>query len=220
VFRGFVEEKKKDIVKQEKNLVKFDIKKLQVLPHRELFLYEFLKSYLFSGDIIGKISQSLKGTPGKKFYSPTHRLVRDRTYLILSPICAENEKKEFVIHENRKEIKKPLHLAFKKLRISKKIEIVKDSGTAMLDYDKLNFPLTLRKWKKGDYFYPFGMKGKKKLSNFFTDLKLSLFDKENTWLLCSGDDIVWVVGYRIDNRYRVSEKTKRVFIAERIVIVT
>jgi tRNA(Ile)-lysidine synthase len=72
----------------------------------------------------------------------------------------------------------------------------------------------VRKWKTGDFFYPFGMKGKKKLSDFFTDLKLSLFDKESTCLLCNGNDIAWVVGQRSDNRYKVTDKTKRVFVAE------
>lgn len=214
VFREIVEEKKKEIVKQEGSLVRFDIKKLLSLPHNELFLFEFLKPYHFSGDIIGQISKGLKGTSGKIFNSFTHRLVKDRMHLILSPLRAANEDKKFVIPENIKKIDNPLQLKFKKLNISKNFEVMKDSNMAMLDFDKLSFPLMLRKWQRGDYFYPFGMKGKKKLSDFFTDNKFSLLDKENTWLLCDGDDIVWIAGYRIDNRYRITCKTKRVFIAE------
>ncbi len=84
----------------------------------------------------------------------------------------------------------------------------------MLDFDKLNFPIIIRKWKEGDYFYPLGMKTKKKLSDFFIDNKISIFDKNECWILCSGDEIVWVVGHRIDDRFRISDKTKKAYIAE------
>jgi tRNA(Ile)-lysidine synthase len=78
---------------------------------------------------------------------------------------------------------------------------------AFLDKSKLKFPLTVRKWKKGDYFYPIGLQGKKKLSKFFKDEKYSLFEKENTWILCSGDDIAWIVGKRLDERYKITNET-------------
>jgi tRNA(Ile)-lysidine synthase len=82
--------------------------------------------------------------------------------------------------------------------------------TAYFDRDLLTYPLTVRKWEKGDYFYPIGMSGKKKLSKFFKDEKYSLLQKENIWLLCSGAHIIWVIGKRIDNRYIVSDKTKNI----------
>ena len=76
--------------------------------------------------------------------------------------------------------------------------------------DKLQYPLVLRRWKRGDWFIPYGMKGRKKLSDFFADKKMNLIEKERVWLLVSGDDIVWIVGHRVDARYAVTEKTKRV----------
>ena len=85
---------------------------------------------------------------------------------------------------------------------------------AALDYDKLIFPLELRKWKEGDAFQPLGLEGKKKLSDFFIDQKKNLFEKDNTWLLCSDDQIVWVVGSRIDERFKLVEKTQKVYLAE------
>ena len=81
---------------------------------------------------------------------------------------------------------------------------------AYINADKLVYPLMLRKWKEGDSFVPFGMSGKKKLSDFFIDNKLSLIDKQQQWVLLSGNDIVWIIGQRTDNRYRVDENTKTV----------
>ena len=88
--------------------------------------------------------------------------------------------------------------------------MIKSANVACLDADKLQYPLVLRRWQKGDWFIPYGMKGRKKLSDFFADKKLSIIDKEQVWLLTSGDDIVWVVGHRVDDRHAVTEKTKKV----------
>ena len=85
-----------------------------------------------------------------------------------------------------------------------------DPDTVFLDADKLKYPLIIRKKEEGDYFYPLGMKGKKKLSKYFKDEKLSLIDKENIWLLCSGNDVVWIIGRRLDDRYKVTENTKQI----------
>ena len=84
---------------------------------------------------------------------------------------------------------------------------------ATFDRDKLTFPLTLRTWRRGDWFIPLGMKGRQKLSDYFSDHKFSRLQKEQTWLLCSGEDIVWIVGERTDHRYRVETTTKKVLIA-------
>ena len=85
-----------------------------------------------------------------------------------------------------------------------------DNNTIFVDKDLLNFPLTVRKWKNGDYFYPFGMKGKKKLSKYFKDEKLSLLAKEKVLLLCSSENVVWVLGKRQDNRFKVTKNTKHI----------
>jgi tRNA(Ile)-lysidine synthase len=88
------------------------------------------------------------------------------------------------------------------------------SRSAALDIDKMKFPLTIRKWKPGDAFMPFGMKGKKKLSDFFIDSKIPVSEKENIQLLVSGNEIAWVIGHRIDERFKVTEKTKKIYFAE------
>lgn len=89
-------------------------------------------------------------------------------------------------------------------------KVIKSPKVISIDFDKLHFPLTLRQWQNGDWFIPIGMKGKKKVSDFFSDNKFSLFDKENTWLLCSDNEIVSVVGYRPDDRFKVTEQTQKI----------
>ena len=97
--------------------------------------------------------------------------------------------------------------------ITNKISYNSNQSIACLDFDELDFPLKIRKWEFGDRFIPLGMNSYKKLSDFFVDLKLSLFEKEKVFLLCSGNEIIWVVGYRIDDRFKVTSKTKKMYIA-------
>jgi tRNA(Ile)-lysidine synthase len=134
-------------------------------------------------------------------------LIKDRDSLILSPINLINEKQEFLIEENQKEVKIPLNLSFCKVT-----DIILVSNTTIfVDADKLQFPLVLRHWNDGDVFQPFGMEGKsKKVSKLFKDEKLSLIEKENTWILCSNNEIVWVIGIRQDERFRIENNTKNI----------
>ena len=99
-----------------------------------------------------------------------------------------------------------------KFKITKDVIVSKDSNIATIDYNKLKFPLYVRTWKQGDYFYPFGMTKKKKISDYLIDNKVSLLDKKKVFVLCSEKDIVWLIGHRVDNRYKVEQKTKKVYI--------
>lgn len=94
--------------------------------------------------------------------------------------------------------------------ISQGFEVSKESDCVQVDASKLSFPLALRRWKDGDSFFPFGMEQSKKISDFFINNKLSLLEKEHTWLLVSGNEVVWIVGQRLDNRFRVTKDTKEV----------
>jgi len=215
-FLAIVEKQKSAIVTKEKELLKIDIEMLIALENRELYLYEFLKPYGFSGDIICQISNGLTSESGKQYFSSTHRIIKDRSFLILS--CRnENITQNYKIYRKSKKRQEPIPLQFKFKKITTDFKILKDNNCAMFDYDKLTFPLIIRKWKSGDFFHPFGMKGKKKLSDYFTDLKLSLYDKENIWLLCNAnDDVVWVIGYRINEKYKITSKTKIGYFVEKI----
>jgi tRNA(Ile)-lysidine synthase len=216
IFQKLVKEKQEEIQSIEGNIIKFNISKLLQIENNEIFLYEFLKPFGFSGDIIQQILKSLKAESGRQFMSDSYRILKDREYLIVSPYQTDDVLESFIVTKGYKELQVPVHLKFSENKFSKKTDINKDKNFAYLDLEKLHFPLQIRKWERGDYFIPFGMTGKKKISDYFTDIKLSLFEKENTWLLCNGDDIIWVIGHRIDERYRITTKTKNIFIAEKV----
>ena len=154
--------------------------------------------------------ESIHGISGKLFYSPTYQILRDREYLILSEISETNHK-EYLIPEESKTLDLPIELKISYLNRTAGFQFSTDSMIACFDANLLQFPLKLRKWKEGDAFQPIGMKGKKKISDFFIDKKFSLQEKENTWLLLSGSKIIWVVGHRMDDRFKITPKTTKIY---------
>jgi tRNA(Ile)-lysidine synthase len=151
---------------------------------------------------------------GNHYDSTTHRLVIGRDELQLFEI-EEDTNEEIQIEAGEKEIPSPVHFHFSKLEKTADFVLDKSSEVAQLDFDKLRFPLTLRHWRHGDRFCPLGMKGSKLLSDFFVDQKFTEWQKQNVWLLASADnDILWVVGLRIDDRFKVTADTKTVFRCE------
>jgi tRNA(Ile)-lysidine synthase len=150
-----------------------------------------------------------RGESGKQFYSKTHRLVKDREKLFVSEIT-EKENRIFYIEAGDIELFAPFEINIEKLP-GKDFKIRKEKNMACLDFEKLEFPLLIRKWQQGDYFQPLGMTGFKKVSDFLIDEKIPVHEKENTWLLCSGNKIVWIIGHRIDNRFKISPVTKNIF---------
>ncbi|QKJ63460.1 tRNA lysidine(34) synthetase TilS [Flavobacterium sp. M31R6] len=193
------------VASEVENQIHFDLNKLLQLPNYQSYLYQWLKEYGFTAweDIYDLVdSQS-----GKQVFAVDFRLLKDRDSLILSPIEDIADEIEFLVNENETEVKIPLNMTFCKVAdIS-----VASNKTIFVDADQLVFPLVIRKWKTGDVFLPFGMDGKsKKVSKLFKDEKLSLIEKENTWLLCSENRVVWVIGIRADHRFRSSNTTKNI----------
>ena len=207
LFLDQLSEKTNQIIHKEGGNIQINIHKLIDLGHTNTYLYELLIPYGFSHQIIPKITESLNSNSGKQFFSKTHRLVKDRDYLILTSI-KETTGIEYKIESGITKMEAPVNLKIKKISHSSKFTILSSDLIATFDFDLLKFPLKLRKWKQGDRFQPLGMKQTKKLSDFFIDRKLSLPEKENIWLLTSEKQIIWVVGYRIDDRFKVSEKSK------------
>lgn len=214
IFRSAVEEKKKLLFVFEKDGIKIPIKKLVSLSPLKTFLFEFLNPFGFNETIVLEIIAGLKNQPGKKFYSATHRIVIEREHLNIHKNKVETGKDEtntVLVKKNTKEIFEPLHVKFT-LATKENFSLVKDENTACLDFEKLDFPLIIRPWADGDQFVPFGMNGRKKISDFLTDKKVPYSEKEETFVLTSGEKIAWVVGHRIDQRFKVTEETKRIFI--------
>jgi tRNA(Ile)-lysidine synthase len=177
-------------------------------------LFEWLRNYGFNTDQCRFIYDAMKTGIGNKYFSPTHQLVIGRNELQLSEIKSI-EDEEIQIEEGEEEILSPIHLQFSKLQNTVDFVIDKSPEVAQLDFDKIRFPLTLRHWHHGDRFHPLGMTGSKLLSDFFVDQKFTEWKKQNIWLLVSADgDILWVVGQRIDDQYKMTSKTKCVFHCE------
>jgi len=198
----------KNVVSTIDGNIEIQISALLNLPFPKILLYEILIRYNFNPKVTDQVFQSLENESGKQFYSPTHRLVKDREKLFVTELPKE-EKRIYYIEKDDIELFEPFDLAIEKNE-NRNFEISRNPNVACLDFDQLDFPLLIRRWKQGDYFQPLGMSGFKKLSDFFIDEKLPLHEKENTWLLCSGQQIVWVMGHRIDNRFKITPETRQI----------
>lgn len=187
-----------------------NIEQLKSVSNSTNLLYEFIKKHGFnysdSEQLIKSISDTYKS--GKLFYSTTHSLLIDRKNLILSPI-KEMINEEFFISKENKIVTFPIKLTLKKLK-KEELEIIANKNVAFFDYNFLQFPLLIRKWKPGDYFYPFGGHGRKKLSDYFIDNKFSLLEKKETYVLVSANEIIWVIGHRSSERHKISSKTSQI----------
>jgi len=213
IYLNTIENIINELVEHKDDKILIDLEKLDSLPNKLTILFEILSGYQFLSSQIASIIDSLKAHSGKQFYSGTHRLIKDRNTFIITPL-KEQESKRYYIDEGMEQIAEPISMDFLVVDRSGSFSIPKEKNIACLDLEKLNFPLILRKWNEGDYFQPLGMAHKKKLSNFLIDEKLSIADKEDQWLLISGDDIIWVVNRRIDERYKVTTQTSQVLIAK------
>ncbi len=196
--------KKKVLKETENSNLKIDIAKIQETNNPKAYLYQLLKEFGFTE--WRDVTNLLTAQSGKEVLSRTHRLLKDRGFLIISKKEEIKSNNNFLISEDTLEIRSPIHL---KIAAVSKIE-KENKSTIHLDKNSITFPLTLRKWQYGDFFYPKGMQGKKKISKFFKDEKYSSIDKENTWLLCTENNITWVIGKRQDNRFFANEKTKSI----------
>lgn len=172
-------------------------------PSPETLLFEILYPLGFNSAQTKNILNALKQQTGKQFISKDGwRIIKDRELLLID----KKEEKEDL----------PFKLIKEEKEYTKDFVIPREKNIACLDADKLSGTVLLRKWQIGDVFIPFGMRGKKKISDYLTDRKFSIRQKEQQWVLCCGDKIAWVVGERIDNRFRIDENTKRIVIIRQL----
>ena len=193
-----------NVVSYENDVLKISCKEIDKLSNKKAYLYQLLQGYGFTAwnDIVDLISAQ----PGKQIFSNTHRLLKDRNFLILTTINkSQSIKGPILIDQKVSEITNPI-----KLTIQNTDDYTsKNKEQIIIDKDLVNYPLSLKKWHHGDAMYPTGMKGSKKISQLFKDNKLSLLDKEKIWILADAKDhIIWVIGLRQDRRYLANKTSK------------
>lgn len=192
------------VVSDDEDLKKIDIRELTRLPNYKAYLYQWLAPLGFTA--WNDIYELVNASSGKQIFSQSYRILKDREYLLISPIVVQSTE---IIDVNVYDLEITFPM---KLTISHQVSLGNnDNSTIFVDSSRINFPLQIRKWKEGDYFFPLGMKGKKKkISKYFKDEKFSLFDKENTWLLCSDEQIIWIIGHRSDERFIAQKTTQNI----------
>ncbi|WP_439129936.1 tRNA lysidine(34) synthetase TilS [Polaribacter sp.] len=197
IIKDKIDDVSKEVISKKNDVFRIDILKTQDLSNPKAYLYQLLKDYNFTE--WNDVYHLLFAQSGKQVFSKTHVLLKDRNQLILSERDFSKKLEiTYKIEENTKEITDPIHLIFE--NVAEKS--ITTTNSIFVDKTKLKFPLILRKWQNGDYFYPAGMQGKKKLSKYFKDEKLSLLEKKEIWLLCNqNNDIIWVINKRQDNRF-------------------
>jgi len=179
------------------------IDSLSNLKPLDAYIYGLFREYGFTE--WEDVRSLLTAMSGKEVHSRTHRLVKDRDFLLLTQNTVLNEH-SYQIKESVTQIHTPINLSMCSVGDLEET----NTNTLYLDKETLKYPMTLRKWQKGDYFYPLGMKGRKKLSKYFKDEKIDVIAKEKQWLLCSDNQIVWIVGKRADERFKVTDNTKNI----------
>jgi tRNA(Ile)-lysidine synthase len=182
-------------------------------PDSALLLFEILNSYGFNGVQSTQILESLTGESGKIFYSKTHSVIKNRNSLIIRILNNDKTLDKPIIFNCYADLTS-FGFTVSTICYTPDFQLNKSPQLFYADADKVQFPLTLRTWQYGDRFHPFGMKGSKKVSDFFTDAKIDIQKKQSIKLLCQGNDIMWIIGYRTDDRFKITAATKTVLIIE------
>lgn len=214
IFDRDIEAARQQVVKTSNDTVYLRMDALRTLHPLRTYLYEFLRPFHFKSEVIPDVIHAMDGESGLQFFSSTHRMVRDRNAFIIHKLETEIPQQNHYIEAEDTHLQTPFSLKISRVNYTSAFTIPRTSRIACIDADKISFPLMLRRWKKGEYFKPLGMQGMKKLSDFFIDQKMSLPDKEQTWILDNGGEVVWICGKRIDDRYKIGPSTKTILLLE------
>jgi tRNA(Ile)-lysidine synthase len=203
ILEDKIDEVSSEIMETKNAITKINIDKINQLSNPKAYIYQLLKKYNFTE--WNDVYDLLSAQSGKQVFSKTHRLLKDRDFLMLTKKEVSSSMKEsFEIAENQSKIIAPIHLNFEEIQE----KTTENKQTIYVDKDLLKYPLLVRKWQNGEYLYPTKMQGKKKLSKFFKDAKFSLLEKENIWLLCNAhNEIIWVINHRQDRRFSTKLST-------------
>ena len=211
IIQSAVDQAKRTLISRSEDFITIDKSQLMCLSPSDYYLYEILKDYGYNYAQVNDIIEAINGTSGKQFFSSEYQLTIGRKSLIVSLTVNKSDIIKYIIGEDFEQIDEPFCLQMKRAHIDMDLfQIPSDRNIACLDSKLVTFPLVLRRWKQGDYFYPLGMDNKKLISDYFIDEKFEVTEKAETWLLLSGDDVIWIAGHRIDNRYRITNTTKEI----------
>ena len=209
LYHQSIDHHKKSMVEKKGTEIHIPVLKLKKKVPIDTIVYEIIKDYGFSPHQVDEVIDLLESESGKYIQSSTHRIIKNRNWIIIAP--NDSAKSEHVIVDALTD--GPLaggRIAIFKFCKQQTTNYKPANDIAALDADKISFPLLLRKWKLGDYFYPLGMRKKKKLARFFIDNKLSKTDKEKIWVLESNKKIAWIIGMRIDDRFKITPQAKNI----------
>ena len=214
LYRQAIDGYKKKLLETKGNEVHIPVLKLQKTEPLQTILWEIVKDFHFVSAQLSDIQNLLFADNGKYVASSSHRIIKNRAWLIIAPLQNAEAQLILIEKEDKKAVYDDGELSLKK-RSAISDQQFANTNIAALDATHIHYPLMLRKWKTGDYFYPLGMKKKKKLSKFFIDLKLSKTDKEKVWVIEMNKKVIWVIGYRIDDRFKLTDATKDVLVIEK-----
>ena len=209
IYQQKLDEIADEVTIVEQGLIRLHINQLKGLQPQGTLLFGLLHGYGFNGGQVQEIVASMDGDAGKSFYSKSHRLVKDRDDLIVTEL-PELPTQRFYIEQDCPSISEPISLTLEAIAKNPSFRFSTNPRVVDLDYARLQFPLILKRWEQGEYFVPLGMSGMKKLSDFFIDEKLSIPEKQAAWILYSGKKVVWVIGRRIDDRFKITRDTQQV----------
>jgi tRNA(Ile)-lysidine synthase len=218
LYQQSIEQHKKKLLEQKGNEIHIPVLKLLKSKPLKTNLYEIIKDFSFTPHQTDEVINLLKSESGKYISSISHKIIKNRNWLIIAPVNSL-EANHVLIHQSDDKVDFELGTLKLKMRNyeinqTSKIRHSTSKMIATLDAANITFPLLLRRWKQGDYFYPLGMHKKKKLSRFFIDQKMSVADKEKIWVIESNKRIIWIIGKRIDDRFKITDKTKKILSIE------
>ena len=198
---------KKNLLEYKGNEIHIPILQLSKSKPLKTIIYEVIKDFGFTAHQTPEVMHLLGSDSGKYISSSTHKILKNRSWLIIAPLDTA-ESNHILIEKNDTKIDFKEGVLQLKASFNSEKRPVNSEGIALLDLKNLALPLLLRRWKEGDYFYPLGMQKKKKLSRFFIDRKIPLTQKEKIWVIESNKKIIWVIGQRIDERFKMTDKTR------------
>lgn len=209
ILNQFMSELEGGMLELGKDGLELNIADLSEMPFSRLLLLHILPGYGFPGRRVDEALHLLEAQVGKTIYSNSHRIIRERDTLQIRPI-ASSKQPDIHILEGTPEVHAPLHLIIEQSTDCSIPKMGKHHSVAF-DMENLTFPLVLRKWEHGDKMTPLGMTGSQKLSDIITQKKLTTFEKENVYVLQSGDEIIWAIGLKVSDKHKVTDTTCRTF---------